>query len=109
MTTKYLLVNERPNLASRFSQPIVLEIIRETDHLFVTRDMYSIGLRDLLPKHWKTNTVRWSKRKSVRAGDGETQPHFQIRKILQSLEGVDGRTIVILANGIHQFKKEKHA
>lgn len=83
---KYLLVVEHSHHDARPNQPLLLEVIRETDALYFTKELFAVGLRDISAARWKTKLVRWTRMTGLRAGDDDDVPRFRIKKIFNHLD-----------------------
>lgn len=92
----YLVVTEAFTAGATSPTPILLQVVRETETMYFTREFFAIGLRDLLPSRWKTGLVRWMKHTNRRPGDNGPLPNFTIKRALTDLDGVDPTKYLIV-------------
>lgn len=93
---KYLFVTEHSHYDARPNTPLMLEVLRETGTMYVTKEFFPANLRDLAPASLRKKEVRWAKSTGLRSGDNDEHPRFRVKKILNGLDHEAARNAILV-------------
>lgn len=92
---KYLLIAE-DTIGQRGSMPIILEVTKETEGMYMTPEVFSVNLRDLAPSYMRKKKVRWDRFTGKRVGDREAHTQFRVKQVLTHIEPELARTAMLV-------------
>ena len=93
---KYLFVTEHSHYDARPNTPLMLEVLRETGTMYVTREFFPANLRDMAPASLRKKEVRWVKATGLRSGDKDDHPRFRVKKILKGFDQEAARNAILV-------------
>ncbi len=83
-------------MGQRGSMPIILEVLKETEGMYITREVFSVNLRDMAATYVRKKQVRWNRATGKRMGDRDPHTQFRIKQIHTELSPELLKTAMII-------------